>query len=521
MRTLLFGITLAACTVTMTGSAQAPLWCWATGLGGNGSAGTEYIAASATNGSFITGAFGSTMVLPSGTLVNDGVLGNQFIAGVDSLGNVLWAVQHSQPVAALSATAGGGVVCVIPYFGNQVFDGVVHNGSASAVSALVIELDASGTVVAETNVTDLVEPMISGSQLRLAVDADAGLAVLAQYTDSVMIMGQWLYTTGTALARLSLQGDLLWAQRIGNASPDNGALHLQGDGRVLALLSQAEPVLPNDTVFTDWSGTMASYSAQGAYEWRVHELGYDVFDPPVIDRKADGGAFVGISQPSQGPIGGGTALILKSISSLGVEEWTSSSYGSSQWGHRISSIVDLPADRALIAGYALSPLPMGQLSLSVPNGPNGFVGIVNNTGGWEWVASETSGDIMGFRAVHGTTNRVYVTGRAITSATFGSTMVPMVGGNNFNGVVGCLGDFTLDVDEQSGSTYGIVWPNPAHDHLVLQTQAGATVRITDTQGRIVIQTRIGAEISRVDIGTLKPGLYTLLLGGRGMSFVKE
>ncbi len=511
---------LLAAASNLSAAAQAPVWLWATGLSGNGSVSADLIEASSTNGSFVTGRFDNTLALPSGTLVNDGTLGNRFIARIDSLGNVLWALQHDEPIVAMSATATGGVVCLIPYSGSSVFNGLEHLGSATATSALIVELDGDGAVLSETNIIDLIEPAVPESDRKLALHIDAGLAVLAQYTDSISIVGQWVQTDGTVLARLSLQGDLLWANRIGKGSPQSGAVHLDPSGSVLALLSNGQAVLATDTVFNDDYGTLASYSAQGDYEWRVQGLGYDVVEPCIVGRRSDGGAFVGVSQPSQAPIGTGTELILKSISSLGAEEWSSSSYGSTQWGHAIRSIEALPGNRALMAGYALGQLPMGELPMSQPNGPNGFAGIVSNLGSWEWVVSNTSGNVMGFRAVHSSTSRVYVAGGAISSATFGSTVIPMIGGNS-NGVVGCLGDITLGLDERSVPTQRHMWPNPAHDHLLTSSQLGESIRIMDAQGRIVQQSLASAGTSRIDITELAPGLYTLLIGMRSETFVKE
>jgi hypothetical protein len=508
---------LLAAASNLSAAAQAPVWLWATGLSGNGSVSTDLIEASSISGSFVTGRFDNTLALPSGTLVNDGTLGNRFIARIDSLGNVLWALQHDEPIVAMSATATGGVVCLIPYSGSSVFNGLEHLGSATATSALIVELDGDGAVLSETNIIDLIEPAVPESDRKLALHIDAGLAVLAQYTDSVSIVGQWVQTDGTVLARLSLQGDLLWANRIGKGSPQSGAVHLDPSGSVLALLSNGQAVLATDTVFNDDYGTLASYSAQGDYEWRVQGLGYDVFEPSIIERKAEGGAFIGYSQPTAMD---GAHLCLKSISSIGEEEWTSWSAGSTQWSHAIRSIEALPGNRALMAGYTVSSLPMGELPMSLPNQPNGFVGIVSSSGAWEWFASETAGYIMGFRAVHSSTSRVYVAGGAISSATFGSTVIPMIGGN-FNGVVGCLGDITLGLDERSVPTQRLMWPNPAHDHLLTSSQLGESIRIMDAQGRIVQQSLASAGTSRIDISELAPGLYTLLIGMRSETFVKE
>ncbi|WKZ65570.1 MAG: hypothetical protein QY325_12465 [Flavobacteriales bacterium] len=509
-----------AAAYSLLAAAQAPVWCWATGLSGNGTVSTELIAANSTNGSFVTGMFDDTLALPGGTLVNDGTLGNRFIARLDSLGNVLWAVQHDDPVVAMSATATGGVVGVIPYSGSSVFNGVEHLGSATATSALIVELDADGAVLSETNISDLIEPAVPESGRKLALDADAGLAVLAQYADSVAIVGQWVQTDGTVLARLSLQGNLLWAERIGKGSVQTGALELDPSGRVLVLMNNCEQVLATDSVFTDMEGTLASYSAQGLYEWRVQGLGYDVFEPCVVERRPDGGAFVGVSQPSQGPIGIGTELTLRSFSASGTEEWASYAYGSSQWGHAIHSIEYLPSNRALVAGYALSTLPQGVLSMTLPSQPNGFAGIVSSSGAWEWFASETAGYIMGFRAVHGSASRVFVTGSAISASTFGSTVIPMVDGN-FNGVVGCLGDIAMRGAERNDEPRSGLWPNPAEDHIQSQARPGESFSIVDAFGRVVGAGLATSSMLRLPVGFLPAGHYVLRVGDRAARFIKE
>lgn len=67
-----------------------------------------------------------------------------------------------------------------------------------------------------------------------------------------------------------------------------------------------------------------------------------------------------------------------------------------------------------------------------------------------------------------------------------------------------------------------LFPNPAGNSLTLLNAPAApgTAYIFSTDGRLVMQSIVNAENATLDLGTLKSGLYVLILNGQSARFIR-
>jgi hypothetical protein len=496
------------CALASAVLGQAPPWIWATALPGSGIY-MENVCASMTNGCFAHGSFSHQVLLPFDTLETNDPAG-YFIVHVDTLGNATWASQFGDPVVSMYALESGGVSCMILYEGQTTVDGQALMGSATGYSAAVAQFDGSGALQDLVNLPGFVDGNTSDAP-KLHHAAGGGIAVTANIQDSLTVLGTWLVGDGVAVAGLSPQGELLWAQALIDFTTTIGSIHIEGSGRVLtcALAGLGD------------EAEVLSFNANGTLEWALPiALGWGILDPPVLATKPNGHALVGSAYYTQGPIGAGTILTVLEADIQGNVLWSTSTSNATNWGNDIRSLSAVEAGEVLVGGYLVGNLTFGNFTLT-GNGPGGFVASIDPSGVWQWGVTETSGNVFGMTAASGTNTRIYSTGSAETGALFGSHHVPMAVGS-FTGFVACLGDVALNAQEPATEASSLeVWPNPASDILHVHTLHRSPIRILDAQGRVVHGSQGHVGVNSVDIHDLKPGLYVITTEQSFIRFMKE
>ena len=71
----------------------------------------------------------------------------------------------------------------------------------------------------------------------------------------------------------------------------------------------------------------------------------------------------------------------------------------------------------------------------------------------------------------------------------------------------------LGVEDFAPDYEVIIFPNPTEDVLIIRTRTFANVRYTlnDAQGKLVLQDKLSAEQTAIQVSKLAPGRYSLLL----------
>lgn len=486
---------------------QAPPWIWAAPLSGSGVY-MEKVSASSTNGCFAYGRFSQHVFLPFDTLETSNSAG-YLLVHVDTLGNATWATQFGDPVVSMHALENGGVSCMVLYEGQTTIDGQELMGSATGYSAAMAEFDGFGALQDLVNIPGIVDGNTTdGPNVHHA--AGGGIAVTANIQDSLSVLGTWMVGDGVAVARISPQGEFLWAQPLVGLTTTVGAIHIDGSGSVLTCA-----LADNED-----EAEVLSFDANGTLEWALPiALGWGILVPPVLEKRPNGHALVGTAYFTQGPIGAGTVLTVLEADLQGNVLWSTSTSNATNWGNDIRSLNVLEDGEVLVGGYLVGNLTFGNFSLT-GNGPGGFVALIDPSGIWQWGVTETGGNVFGMTAASGTNTRIYATGSAETGAWFGNHQVPMTVGS-FTGFVACLGDFPVSTPEHSKEGRYVAWPNPASDQITLHLNAATHLRILDALGRVVQQTQGVAGMNTIDVHKLRPGPYTMNAGESVARFVKE
>lgn len=501
--TLLFQFALA---IPLMG--QAPPWIWATAIPGNG-VHMENVCASNTNGCFAYGWFSQRVFLPVDTLESSNSTG-YFLVHADTLGNATWATQFGDPVVSMHALENGGVSCMVLYEGQTTIDGQALMGSVTGYSAAVAEFDGFGALQDLVNIPGIVDGNITdGPKVHHA--AGGGIAVTANIQDSIQVRGDWVVGDGVALARLSPQGDPIWTRSIDAHTATLGTIHIDSSGRVVTCALAGNEA----------DAEVLSYDGNGILEWSLPiELGWGILDPPVLATRPNGHVLIGSAYYTQGPIGAGTILTVSEADDQGNVLWSTSTSSATNWGNDIRSLSALEGGKVLVGGYLVGNLTFGDFSL-MGNGPGGFVATVDPSTGWQWGATETSGNVDGTTAAPGTNTRIYITGSAETGAWFGSHQVPVTVGS-FTGFVACLGDFALSAQTSAAEDFALsAWPNPTYDMLYVRTPQRAPIRVLDAQGRVVHASQGNGGVNTLDIHDLKPGPYVITNEQSFIRFLKQ
>lgn len=489
--------------------AQAPVWIWATAFTGDGYVQTQEVVSSSLNGCFVLGTFSNNLYLPFDTLEGSGT--NYFVAHVDTLGSITWAAQFSDPVVSVHGLENDGVSCLISFSSITNVQGQVVNGSLDGISALVAEFDNMGTLTDLIVIPGLIVPYAGTLTPSMHHAPGSGIALVHLVPDSTTVMGTVIHGPGRVLARISPTGTLVWMQLIDQEeSTLPGEIHLDPVGRTLVCAPLG------------LYGALSSYDPNGILEWQTQEVYYEIFDPPVLARRTNGNAMLALGHPSQAPIGAGTMLEVSLYDQVGTPTWYASTSNTDSWYHGINSLDAISDGATLVGGRYAGPLTFGSI-LETTQGPNGFVAVIDSLGVWQWVVSETSGNVFGFETCPGTHSRVFAAGWTDHLATFGDVQLSANAGNII-GFVACLGDVILNApDTQDPFNPLGVWPNPTTGivHLSQHFAPGQELNVFDGSGRIVLSRVLGSRTSSVDIFDLVPGIYLVRVGDRQARVVKQ
>ena len=401
--------------------------------------------------------------------------------------------------------------CLISFSGTTNVNGQVVNGSPDGISALVAEFDNMGTLTDLVVIPGLIVPYAGTLTPSMHHAPGSGIALVHLVPDSASVMGTVIHGPGRVLARISPSGALLWAQLIDqDESTLPGEIHMDTVGRTLVCAPLG--------LF----GALSSYDQNGVLEWQTQEVYYEIFDPPVLARRTNGNAMLALGHPSQAPIGAGTMLEVSLYDQMGTASWYASTSNTDSWYHGINSL-DAVADGAtLVGGRFAGPLTFGSI-LATTQGPNGFVAVIDSLGAWEWVVSETAGNVFGFETCSGTNSRIYAVGGTDHLAVFGDQQFSTTGLNTL-GFVACLGDVTLHTTNNEHQLKALnVHPNPTTDivHLTQHFAPGLELNIFDASGRRTIRRSLGSRTSSINISDLVPGVYIMRIGDRQARIVKQ
>jgi len=510
------GLILVLCALQNPVSAQAPVWIWATAFKGDGPVQTLDIVSSSNNGCFVLGTFSNNLYLPFDTLVSLGGTRDYFVAHVDTLGAITWAAQFSDRVVSMHGLENDGVSCLVPYVESTTVNGVQYMSTTVGRSALLITIDNMGSITLLSNIVLTEWPVATDNVVEIRHAEGGGIVFADTFADSILVAGSWVYGNGVYLARLSTEGTSLWAERIGCGSPIPGALHVDGEGRILiGLLDNC--MVPEGPFYEE--GSLISYTPAGEYEWHQPYILNTFGDNSTMARRQNGNALTSVGFYTQS---GETVIRTKEFNGAGEAVWENSLWGSASDNYP-SGIYAYGDSATLLGGGVYQTPQFGPWTLLGGGGPNGFIALLDGAGDWLWATAETSGSVFGNHVAPGTNSRIYTTGWSDGNAAFGDHQVS-TSMSIFVGFVACLGDVILNTADTQRPLEALnVWPNPTTNilHLSQRFAQGQELHVFDASGRTVLSRVLGSSTSSIDISDLVPGIYLLRIGERQARVVKQ
>ena len=74
----------------------------------------------------------------------------------------------------------------------------------------------------------------------------------------------------------------------------------------------------------------------------------------------------------------------------------------------------------------------------------------------------------------------------------------------------------VGMEDHSPSYEATIYPNPVSKVLNIKTNAfeNVTYRLYDTKGKLMLQDKLSAEQTRIEVGQLAPGSYSIILNNK-------
>ncbi len=388
---------------------QAPSWLWA--KSGNGSYNDEIFALTATSRSQIVvgGEFYSptlnlgsiTLTSPSGGLFSSCT----FIAAYDAQGNLLWAHKAgtSDPnrILGLASDTAGNIIAVGSFTGNTIsFDGITLNNAGYA-DGFVVKYDPSGNPFWAL--------AVGGSDWEyvqsVATDPAGNIYLTGRFDSPTLTLGPFTLINAGAgssdilLAKMSPQGQVLWAYSFGGSNMDGGqSIAISPTGEIALTGFFDSPTLSIGSSTLSNSGQadifVAKFDANGQPLWARKAAGTDMELPWGITIGPGGDiivvgtywsstiTFEGQTLPNQST-GGSNDLFVVRYDPNGQLSWVHRAGGSdSEEAH---SVMTDTAGHIYVAGYFASPtISFGSQILTSAGGADVFVVAYDSNGRALW-----------------------------------------------------------------------------------------------------------------------------------------
>jgi len=482
-----------------------------------------------TNGEYandIIPAVGGGFIIVGYTDSNNGdVSGNHgeddfLVIKTDDSGNIIWqkcfgGTANDEAEAVVAAPGGGYVITGYTYSNDGDVSG---NHDDYSTDIWVIKIDESGTL--------LWQKCFGGSYDETGADIDVSS------DGSYYISGRSYSNDGDItdpkgeadyfLVKTDASGNKTWAHCYGgslydesyavDATSDNGAILCGRSGSV------DSDVSGNHGNEDSW---VVKVSSAGAIEWQKSFGGSEDEEANDIHQTSDGGyAMLGYTDSNNGDI--------TSIHSAENDYWfvKMTSTGSITWQKCYGGTADDQAETFCTTsdgGYLLAGLTTSNDG-DVTGTHGSFYPIdiwvlkINATGTIQWQRACGGTDQDEAHSV------IETSGGAAVVCGFTYSIDGDVTGNHGNKDAWVLKvSGTTGISENEFSEINI-YPNPAVNELIIETQINSLINIRDITGKIIFSEQISSNSNKIDVTGINPGLYTIEIitekGKRISRFIK-
>jgi len=485
------GLILVLCALQYPVSAQAPFWEWARSVNGLSQLHCNQVQA-IDGGCFTTAIYANSLILP-----NDTLSGSSYMIFTDPAGELRMGVAMSEP-QHLFDIGNGRIGFASAIIGAFVVGGVVHT-SAPGIGLITGILDTSGTAADVLVMPDLIRGFGNHRVLDVHQGTSGNLYVLGAFADSVAVMDTVLYDAGIYVARFTITGDLIRADRY-DMYPifEFGAL-VEGIDGIVYVAIQNDDYQPNGLVL----GMVLLFLGPDGSIDIAYDDGVTSFhqqNQPRLAADPYGGVFLAYANFS--------GIVVLRFSSTAELIWENHVGGNAS----PSKIEATDDGGLLVSGSSISQISLPGLEY-MGGGPNCIVYELSAESEILWaIANNNAGNVFGAQASKNSAGEVYAVGWRELRSQFGPHVLPM-GPNPTSGYIARIGYGWLGINEHVSSPLRI-HPNPAHDRvwISLPGSSASTVQLIDQQGRPVREEKMSGGQVEVDVRGISPGSYMVRSG---------
>lgn len=518
---------------------QAPNFLWANRAGGPSSEVGSAVTFDLSGNTIATGYFESpTLVFGATTLTNTSSanLADIYIVKYDAAGNVLWAKSaeglSAEASQSITTDTAGNIFVTGSFFSTITFDTISLTTSGNR-DIFIAKYDAAGNVLWAKRAGG------SAADYSWSIDADISGNVLltGRFVGQTITFGTTTLTNAdnsgstedAFVVKYDAQGNLLWAERIGGNSSDEGqsiTTDTSGNVIVTGYYTSPEIIFGTDTFHNMgfYDVFIAKYNSSGGLLWAKSEGGNSTEQSRSITTDVSGNVVLtGFFQTDTLHWGsfdlvniGAHNIFIAKYDAAGNLIWAKREGGTNyNIGQSISAD---SSGNIFLAGYFTCPsINFG--STTVFNADNSaltsdfFVVKYDMSGNALW-AKSGGGDDDDY-LVCGTVNssgRVVITG-FFQSPTiyFGTiTLTNASSPGYWDMFVAKLDDFITGNEENINLPGELrVFPNPGTGKFTLSKQG--EVFIYDALGRLIVTQIISSPDSQIDLSLQPKGLYFVQL----------
>lgn len=517
-------------------SAQSPGYLWAKGSSGTYDDHGTAVSTDKDGNSYVTGYFTSSSITFGATTLTNANTGyaDFFIVKYDPLGNIVWAKGASGPGEkkghSVCTDSSGNVLVAGVFYGPTVtFGSITLTGTSD--DAFVVKYSPSGNVI-------WVKSIEGGSW-------DIGYSVSVDAYDNVFMAG-WFYSPSIVfdgvtytnnggydffLAKYSPAGNELWIRTTGgNANDVVQSINTDTEGNTLVTGFFFSPTISfGGTTLTN-SGPLGTgdifvvkYNTAGFVVWAKKFGGtYDDFGQDVsMDsyknvfisgyHYSTSISFGSSTLTNAGVVGSADVFIAK-LDSAGNASWAKS-FGGTAHDYGKSVVADLYGNVVVSGDFFSSPIAFGSDSLFT-SGLSGtsdvFIAQLGPAGNVLWSKKAGGDHNESATGVALDQNQdLFVVGNYISSTiSFGPTTLTGYGLDFF---IVKLDNTTGVSDHTNWASIENIYPNPFDVSATIEIK-GAEKKsylffLYDTNGIVVYKTKIENNITEIQKGNLKPGIY--------------
>ncbi|TNE50413.1 MAG: hypothetical protein EP343_08080 [Deltaproteobacteria bacterium] len=414
-------------------------WLWGQIAGSGGSDYGQAIALDSSGNVYVTGHFFSLSASSHATFGSLSVKGkasnlNMFVAKLNSSGTWQWVKAGLSSAAsyayAISVDGSGNVYASGYASGNLTF-GSLSATNQGASDIFVTKLNSSGTF---TGLQSYAGTSASHDySFGIAQDTSGNTYITGYFSGEFVLGTNTLTSNGNAtdlfVAKVSPTGQWLWARSAGGTSSDFGyGIAVDNSGSVYITGQIYDKATFGNKTLTSQGNSdifVAKLNSSGTWQWvtgggsNAAEYGWGLKTDSNGNVYVVGNSYTGKFGTLSFTSQGNRDIFVGKLNSSGVWQWVAGGGGnSSDFGYGI----DVDSNNNVYVVGTSETGKFGTLPFTSKGDRDAFVGKLNGSGVWQWVTNAGGNSYdHAYSIARDSNGNLYTTGGFETTATFGST----------------------------------------------------------------------------------------------------